>query len=571
MILEITGFWLIVLAIIAFILIIGTIIALHELGHLFVAKKAGILCHEYSIGFGPVIYKHQFKETLFCIRAIPLGGYVSMAGEGVTSDLVKVGEEIGLNLSGEAVSEIILSEKQDASIRGKVVSVDLVGEDSNPLYITINDGLQDRFFNVYKDAYYIFDNGKKLQLEPYERTFDSKPWWQRVLTLFAGPFMNFILAMVIYFIVSFSYGVPNMQSNVIGSVSESYPVYGILEAGDIIKSINGKSVTSWTEINSKFDSEHSNYVTTYVITYIDSSDNNQEKTETFEAYTNITSIGLTNIGVSNTNRVSKTYSISLYDGTSTTTKDITGLTVGKCAIRYKGSEGNIKSNDIITSMTITTSKGKNVISGSDLTWSNIVKYLYESSDNDLPTINFEYYSYNSDNNYYTYVESSNDIEPYTHEVLQSQDVSYFRILIGISPSYHFDFFGCIGDAFSRFGSDFTIIIRTLKLLIWPSTVRQIGVSDLSSFVGIFAIIKTYIASGFLVLLAFMAMLSVNIGIMNLLPIPALDGGRIVFVLVEAITKKKVNKKVESIINTVFFILVLILLVYVTFNDVLRFF
>ena len=571
MILEVTGFWLILLAIIAFILIIGTIIALHELGHLFVAKKAGILCHEYSIGFGPVIYKHQFKETLFCIRAIPLGGYVSMAGEGVTSDLVKVGEEVGLNFNGEAVSEIILGENMDASVRGVVSSVDLVGEDSNPLYITINDGLQDRFYNVYKDAYYVFENGKRLQLEPYERTFDSKPWWQRVLTLFAGPFMNFILAIVIYFIVSFSYGVPNMGSNVIGSVSESYPVYNILEAGDTITNINGNNVTSWTEINNVFDSEHKNYVTTYVVTYLDNSEGNIKKTQSFEAYSNITSIGLTNIGVSKDERISKTYSISLYDGNIQTTKDIIGLKLGKTALRYKSSEGNIKSGDIITKMTITTSNGEDILTGDSLTWGNIIKALYESNDNDLPTVNFEYYSYNSDNNYYTYNEKSNDVEPYTHEVLSSQDVQYFRILIGISPSYHFDFFGCIGDAFSRFASDFTIIIRTLKLLIWPSTVRQIGVSDLSSFVGIFAIIKTYIASGFLVLLAFMAMLSVNIGIMNLLPIPALDGGRIVFVLVEAITKKKVNKKVESIINTVFFILVLILLVYVTFNDVLRFF
>ena len=123
----------------------------------------------------------------------------------------------------------------------------------------------------------------------------------------------------------------------------------------------------------------------------------------------------------------------------------------------------------------------------------------------------------------------------------------------------------------RFGSDFTIIFRTLKLLIWPQTVRQISVNDLSSFVGIFAMIQSYINSGFLVLLAFMAMLSVNIGIMNLLPIPALDGGRIVFVLVEAITRKKVNKKVESIINTVFFVLLMILLVYITIHDIMRFF
>ena len=129
MFLEITGFWLVLLAIIAFILIIGIIISLHELGHLIVAKKSGILCHEYSIGFGPIIYKHQFKETLFCIRLIPLGGYVQMAGEQLTDGLVKVSEEIGLNLSNDTVTELILDNKMDAEIRGNVVSFDLTGKD----------------------------------------------------------------------------------------------------------------------------------------------------------------------------------------------------------------------------------------------------------------------------------------------------------------------------------------------------------------------------------------------------------------------------------------------------------
>jgi regulator of sigma E protease len=66
-----------------------------------------------------------------------------------------------------------------------------------------------------------------------------------------------------------------------------------------------------------------------------------------------------------------------------------------------------------------------------------------------------------------------------------------------------------------------------------------------------------------------ALLSVNIGVMNLLPIPALDGGRIVFIIIEGITGKKVPKKVESIINLVFMGLLLILFVFITYNDILR--
>ena len=565
MFLEITGFWLVLLAIIAFILIIGIIISLHELGHLIVAKKSGILCHEYSIGFGPIIYKHQFKETLFCIRLIPLGGYVQMAGEQLTDGLVKVSEEIGLNLSNDTVTELILGNKMDAEVRGNVVSFDLTGKDDEPLYITINDGLQDRYFNVSKEAYYVFDNSKRLQIEPYERSFDSKHWLLRLATLFAGPFMNFILAMVIYLIVSFATGVPNMNSNTIGSTMDLYPVANILEAGDEILAINDVKTNSWYDVTNTFDKMHKEYVTSYKIKYKDKSDNNIVKEDTFEAYSYVVSIGLSNIGVSNEDRINRTYDLKLDDDTITT---ITGLKLGTISLRYKNGTSDITKGDIITSM----KNGDDVIyQGESLTWGNIIKYFYESSDNNLPNVTFTYYHYNEEKDNYTYQEKSEVIEPYTHEVLESQNVEYFKVLIGVSPSYHFSFFECIGDAFMRFGSYFTIIFRTLKLLIWPQTVRQISVNDLSSFVGIFAMIQSYINSGFLVLLAFMAMLSVNIGIMNLLPIPALDGGRIVFVLVEAITRKKVNKKVESIINTVFFVLLMILLVYITIHDIMRFF
>jgi regulator of sigma E protease len=74
-----------------------------------------------------------------------------------------------------------------------------------------------------------------------------------------------------------------------------------------------------------------------------------------------------------------------------------------------------------------------------------------------------------------------------------------------------------------------------------------------------------------VLLNWIGLLSVNLGILNLLPIPALDGGRIVFLGYEAVTRKKVNKRFENIIHTVVLVLLLTLMLFVAFNDVLRLF
>ena len=70
--------------IIVLVLSLSVLICLHELGHLLMAKKFNVFCAEYSIGMGPLIYKRkkEGQETQFSIRALPIGGYVAMAGEG---------------------------------------------------------------------------------------------------------------------------------------------------------------------------------------------------------------------------------------------------------------------------------------------------------------------------------------------------------------------------------------------------------------------------------------------------------------------------------------------------------
>ena len=75
------------MTIIYFILILGIIVFIHELGHFIFAKKAGIYCYEFSVGMGPKLISKKFKsETEYCLRLIPIGGFVSMAGESVEED-----------------------------------------------------------------------------------------------------------------------------------------------------------------------------------------------------------------------------------------------------------------------------------------------------------------------------------------------------------------------------------------------------------------------------------------------------------------------------------------------------
>jgi len=555
MLLSLSGIPLVIISIIAFILIIGLIILVHEGGHFYFAKKAGILCHEFSIGMGPVIYQKKFGETRFCIRAIPIGGFVSMAGEDVVESLVKKDSEIGINLEDGAISEIILDENRECQIRGKVVDVELLGMNDEPLFITIDEGIQNHYYPVKKDAFYVFEKNQRLQITPYDRCFDSKPILNRFLSIVAGPVMNLILAMVIYLIVAFITGVPNYGSAKIGSVSNYYPATDKLQNGDIITSVNGQLVDSWSEFSKALDNEYAKNITTITIGV---NRNGEAKEFTMETYTYITSIGLSNI---------QAKSFELVDVKGF---DAKGLEVGNVAIRYKGSEGNIEYGDIITKVKVDFRDNTPDILEDVTSWGRLIEIF---RDVNIADIQFEYYSYNEDKDSYTLVslDDCKVIEPYTNEVLNNQRIEKISQMIGVAPTMHFDLFGCIASAGQSFWNDFTLIFRTLKLLIAPSDVRQVGVSDLSSFVGIFSMIETYIAAGLLPLLSFCALLSVNIGVMNLLPIPALDGGRLMFLLYELITKKKPSKKVESIINNTFFILLMIFFVYVTFNDILRLF
>ena len=76
------------MTLIYFILMLGIIVFIHELGHFIWAKKFGVYCYEFSLGFGPKLFSFRRKndETLYCLRLIPIGGYVAMAGEEVDDD-----------------------------------------------------------------------------------------------------------------------------------------------------------------------------------------------------------------------------------------------------------------------------------------------------------------------------------------------------------------------------------------------------------------------------------------------------------------------------------------------------
>ena len=576
MILALSEPFLTIIAILAFVIIIGLSISLHELGHLVAAKKAGVLCYDYSIGFGPIIYKKQKGETQYSIRAIPIGGFVQMAGMIDLSSDIKKQPEIGLNFDEEGkITEVVLDPSRESSVRGKAIELDLLGDNGEPMYITLEDesGNVNQYF-VSDNATYIFEKNQRLGIPPYERTVDSKskPW--RLIVFFAGAFMNFVLALIIYFIVSFASGVANTSSNEIGGITENFPASEVLQAGDKIISVNGVATSSWDSFSSEMNKVYENYQTSATIKV---SRNNEEFEYVIYSRTAFNSFGLSDYGATTKGLVEIPTKSGSY-----------GLEVGNVNPVYKDKNDSnfankIAKGDYLVGISIdgteySLNESSYDVGGKSLSGYGYLAYLVsEHVGTGAPTIKFKYYHLDNKNtedksddeyNLISYSESK-EIEPYTDELLESQNVTKIVHLIGVSSTTHFDFFPCIGQAFEMFWTDFTVIFRTLKLLIAPSDVRQVGVSNLSGVVGIFGQIKSYVNAGIIPLLAFVAMLSVNLGIVNLLPIPALDGGKILFVIIEAITKKRVPKKVEAIINGIFMILLLGLMIFVTVNDIMR--
>ncbi len=93
--------------VIAFIIIFGSLVFFHELGHFIFAKRAGIMVREFAIGMGPKIFGMMKGETLYTIRLLPLGGYVRMAGEDVDQIELQPGYRVGIILNNDDIAEKI--------------------------------------------------------------------------------------------------------------------------------------------------------------------------------------------------------------------------------------------------------------------------------------------------------------------------------------------------------------------------------------------------------------------------------------------------------------------------------
>lgn len=415
--------------VISFIVIFGALVFFHEWGHFIFAKRAGILCREFAIGFGPKVFSHKKGETVYTIRLLPIGGYVRMAGEDPEMVEIKPGYRIGLLFNeNNQVNKIIINNKEKFP-NCRIVEVEQADIEKD-LYIKgypEDDEENLQTFNISPTAVTV-DKGVEFQIAPADRQFGSKTLGQRAMAIFAGPMMNFVLAFVVFIIIALLQGVPTNEPKLGVITPDGAAKSGGLLQGDIVQSINGAEISNWSDV-------------------VDVIRHNPNKKLNFSI-----------------DRNGKDLEIPV----TPIEKKVDGEKMGIIGVYSPVEKSPLQA----------------VSSGAKETvfWTKQIFVMFE------------------------------------------------KLVTG-----------------------------------------QFSINMLSGPVGIYVSTDTVAKSGIYYLMKWGAILSINLGIMNLLPIPALDGGRLMFFAVEALRGKPIDRQKEGMVHFIGFALLMLLMLIVTWNDIQRFF
>ena len=440
------------ITIIAFLILLGVLVVIHEGGHFFVLRMCKVHVDRFSVGMGPVIYKKKDKKgTEFALSALPLGGYVSY-------------------LSKKAL-------------------------DAEP------------------------EMKKNFTDEQLDNLFETKPKWQRAAVMFAGPLANFILAVFIFTFIFSSQQTVKPIFLVDGEYVSSSSISGDINKNDILVSINGEKISNPTEyrlallanagltgeINAGFlnvKSSETYYRNISVVEFLSNSEQQQEPEKFFPI--EITSYISPEIG-----------SLSRQGPAS-----LAGVMAGDKILEIDGKSVNH--------------------------FAEVSEILASSSNSN---VNLLIQRNGETKNFFINTEISEAGNP----------------ILGISAAYKRSIF----EAFTKSVRDtYNLSVKTL-LFIGKMITGNMGAENLSGPVGIAKMSGEAFSAGFLPFLYLMAILSISLGVLNLLPIPVLDGGQLTMLAIEAIRGEPLPARVENFAYTLGALMVGFLLVFAVTNDIFR--
>ena len=527
-----------VVYILLFVLCLSTLVMVHEFGHLITAKMFNVYCFEYAVGFGPKLFSFKRKngETYFSLRAIPFGGFVSMYGE------------------AESVPEGVVVDESRSLLK------------------------------IRK--------------------------WKRAIIMVAGVTMNFVLAILVFFV--YEIGFPTHEPHYAHlSVSNDSIAYNAgLREGDFLYAAVGEddngslvfyddSAAIKAEDNSVTDAFFG--FKYYSVTYNDAS-----LYSTAVAYKAITNGELTITDYEEMS-VKDIASLASSGKTIKTTGFVEGVyiddekqTVHYVVVGNFGEELTIE-NSIVLSVTYhngdertklisTPLRGEITVIGTlskfedkEVTYNALTvldsNYLFKSPDYsfgdlfqkkdgvNLTNLSFSVYRL-VENNQHGRGQEKID---FNNLVLTLEGSTYklpknlgFNMQITQNMN---DFPSAIRNTFSDFGNASILIFKSLgQLLTSAAAWKEVG--------GIIAVgvltTRTLQQYGFGQFLYLWALVSVNLGIVNLLPFPGLDGWQLLVTAIEGITRKEVPSKVKSIVSIIGISLLFVLMAVIIVKDLITF-
>ncbi|MDG9224569.1 RIP metalloprotease RseP [Streptococcus pneumoniae] len=244
------------LGILTFILVFGIIVVVHEFGHFYFAKKSGILVREFAIGMGPKIFAHIGKDgTAYTIRILPLGGYVRMAGWGDDTIEIKTGTPVSLTLADDGkVKRINLSGKKldQTALPMQVTQFDF----EDKLFIKGLVLEEEKTFAVDHDATVVEADGTEVRIAPLDVQYQNATIWGKLITNFAGPMNNFILGVVVFWVLIFMQGgVRDVDTNQFHIMPQgALAKVGVPETAQITK-IGSHEVSNWESLIQAVETE----------------------------------------------------------------------------------------------------------------------------------------------------------------------------------------------------------------------------------------------------------------------------------------------------------------------------
>ena len=535
------------------LLLFGAAIFVHEFGHFWVALKRGLVVEEFAIGFGPIIWSKEKDGILYTIRCIPAGGFVKLP-------------------------QMLTSE----AIEGKADEKERDGED---------------------------EGEKEGNNEPLPEPLPQVSPLSKILVAFAGPIMNVIFAILIA-VFLWVVGLPQQINDpVVGYVGKSSEEYALgVRPGDVFQSIDGKKVESWQDIlYGVLDSTEPTVPTVLL--------RGKREVVTVNLPANTWNGGIRRIRLDNQDRleIQTVREPSLLASAGFKADDLVLKVNGnKAYSQYhlidllmedpeKGKAITVQRNGNIKQLNFSTPKQTGVMVGAvprpeHGTWAKLLSKL------------------------------GKDLKPLEATPAMKADVQENDLIQAIngqritSTQHLVDIIHANGDKkmeleLIRGDKTFTVsatpkdnrlgiaLMQDIGIIFKPEAIKYVeqrpgptpwaqvedvldkvaitfralgrgkesgvGAKDLSGPIGIFGMLSIQVNTDLRLALSFLVLLNINLAILNLLPVPVLDGGHILLSLIEWVRKKPVSVRLQEYATTVFAVLLLCFFLFITLADVKR--